>query len=197
MDDIFFSSAFPQAVLVPSKFYKDHASYVQNLFGVDVVALHDKIEQWQVVNQYALPPMLYNQLQNNFSAAGYMHTFTTGLKVHNGFVASDSISVHFTPYNFRVIVKKEAQLQLAQMYPYQTPLDVVYYLLKIAEEFSLPKENLDVVVSGLIEESSSLYEELNNYFLNVQFAVTPPVVSGDTYPAHYFTSVYNLSACAL
>jgi hypothetical protein len=194
---VLISSAFPEAVMIPLKFYNKENSYIKSIYTTEVQKeLADSIEQWQIVNVYSMPVRVLNEIQNHFTKTEYLHAFTVGLKVYDGFIAKNSLAVHFTPYNFRVSVKKEGQLLLAQMYPYQTPLDVVYYLLKITEEFSLPKDDLYVVVSGLIEESSSLYEELKNYFLNLQFAATPNIAPQTEYPAHYFSSMYNLSSCA-
>jgi hypothetical protein len=111
-------------------------------------------------------------------------------------VAESQVAVHFTPFNFRVIVKKEGQLQLAQMYCYQAPLDVVYYLLKIIQEIDLLKEDTFIILSGLIEEDSALFKELHQYFLNVHFALPGNVtLQNNKLPQHFFTSMYNLAAC--
>jgi hypothetical protein len=57
--------------------------------------------------------------------------------MHHNPDAEDQIAIHFTTQQFRVLVKQGAQLQLAQTYAYKTPLDVVYYLLKICSELGL------------------------------------------------------------
>lgn len=191
-------SAFPEMILVPLKYYNTNASFTAALYSTtEKKELADTIEQWQMANVYALPTLIYDEIKQIFPEAQYIHTATAGLKVYNGFIATDSISVHVSPYNFSVLVKKGGQLLLVQMYAYQTPLDVVYFLLKISEEFNLPKEGLSIIVSGLVEGVSPLYEELRAYFQNVQFASTPNIAPDEDYPAHYFTSLYNLSACAL
>jgi len=94
------------------------------------------------------------------------------------------------------MVKKNKQLQLAQAYSYKTPLDVVYYLLKICYEFGLDQSEVFVILSGLIDQDSAMYSELHSYFLNLYFAQPPPYsVPENEYPHHYFTSLYNLAAC--
>jgi len=193
---VYFCSEFPEALLIPLKWGTQGAQLWQSFYSSNAPVLTDTVDQWQVVVAHAVPSLLLNEAEAQFSAAAFCHGFSNSLKVHNGFIANDSLSVHFTPYNFRVIARKDGQLFLAQMYPYQTPLDVVYYLLKICEEFNMPKDILYVVVSGLIEESSALYTELTNYFQTVQFAATPAIINHASYPPHYFTTLYNLSACA-
>jgi hypothetical protein len=75
-------------------------------------------------------------------------------------------------------------------------LDVVYYLLKICYELNLDQSETYVVVSGLIDKDSALYNELHNYFLNLHFAQAPSYsLPQNEHPHYYFTSLYNLAAC--
>jgi hypothetical protein len=87
-------------------------------------------------------------------------------------------------------------VQLAQVYAYKTPLDVVYFLLKICYEFALDQSEVFLILSGLIDQDSAMYAELYNYFLNLHFAQAPLFsLPENDYPHHYFTSLYNLAAC--
>jgi hypothetical protein len=118
------------------------------------------------------------------------------LKIYNGFVAPDQIDIHFNTEYFIVLVKKNKQAQLVQTYSYKTPLDVVYYLLKICYEFQIKQPEVFVIVSGLIDKDSNMYTELHNYFLNLHFAQAPSYsIPENDHPHHYFTSLYNLAAC--
>ena len=108
----------------------------------------------------------------------------------------NGIAADFTPGYFRVIVKKDGQLHLAQTYAYTTPLDVVYFLLKICSEFGLSQEQSTLSISGLVEKESALYRELYNYFLNIQFRNPAQPDLPDGHPAHFFTSISNLAVCA-
>ena len=98
---------------------------------------------------------------------------------------------------FRVLVKKDHQVHLAQTYSYKSPLDVVYFLLKICYEFKLDQSSVFVILSGLIEKDSAMYRELHSYFVNLHFAeATSYELPQNELPHHYFTSLYNLAACA-
>ena len=190
------ATAFPEFVLTPLG--QDGESILQQLYNPSqsVVALFDNINEWQVKNHYLIPKAIHNAFNDKFSNVSYINFFTAVLKSYNGYTSSDQIAIHFSPNQFSVLVKKSGQLQLAQVYSYQTPLDVVYYLLKIVEEFNLSKEVTALIISGLIEENSDLYKELYQYFLHIYFA-KPPVgtVDSNTFPPHFFTSIYNLTAC--
>lgn len=193
---ILVASAFPESIFTPLGYNGEEV--LQSLYNPEksVVALSDSINEWQVKNHYLLPKAIHNAVNHKFSNVSYINFFTAALKGYNDITASDQIAVHFSPNQFSVLVKKGGQLQLAQLYSYQSPLDVVYYLMKIIEEFNLSKEETVLIISGLIEESSDLYRELYQYFLNIQFASSSMAsIEGDTYPSHFFTSIYNLAAC--
>ena len=189
------SASFSEAFLIPSSLYKEEN--VQNIF-MDVAAskiITDPIPEWQMVTAYAMPTTLYNQLSTGNTT--FFHTYTPTLKVYNGFDGGQQVMVHFSPQQFRVMVKKEGQLQLAQIYSYTVPLDVVYYLLSIYQQFNLSKEETFLLLSGLVEKDSALYKELDNYFLNIHFNSSSVKGKLEDFPQHYFTSLYNLAACAL
>lgn len=194
---VFVCSAFPQAVLIPSKYFTDNYEALDIIYDQPAqVYKHDKIPEWQLVNTYAIPSSLENVLQASFPSAQYIHAYTPLLKVYNGYVADNQLSVHFTPQYFRVLFKKDTAIQLVQTYYYSTPLDVIYYLLKICDEFELQQTSVYIILSGLIEKISALYTELNQYFSNVHFAHPPEIkLPENDYPHYFFTSLYNLATC--
>lgn len=196
-ESVYVCSALPQSVLVPTKYFNN------NYDGLDVIYdqsaqeyLHDRIAEWQMVNVYALPMTLYQSIQQAFPNVQFLHAYTPGIKVYNGYVADNQLSVHFTPQYFRVLLKKDTAIQLAQTYYYATPLDVVYYLLKICYEFELDQSSVYIILSGLVEKRSNLFTELEQYFSNVHFAHPPELKLPDnSHPHYFFTSLYNLATC--
>ena len=193
-----FCAAFPQAAFSPSKLYNVENNLLVSLYGnVFSYELHNVINEWQIVNVYAFPAPVYKRIVAVFPSALFFHVHTPELKLYNGFVAENQISVHFTPKQFRVLVKHSGQLQLAQVYHYNAPLDVVYYLLKIFGELKLDKEDAYLILSGLIDENSALYKEIESYFFNVHFALPSAVqLDSEDHPQHFFSSMYNLALCA-
>ena len=190
-------SAGTQALLVPQKFFQPKPSLVAAVYDPDRShELNDRIPEWQMVNTYALPAAVYEQLIARFPDARFFHAYTPALKIHNGFDAPDQVDIHFTTTHFRVLVKKGGEVQLMQTYGYKVPLDVVYFLLKICYELGLEQEQVFLIVSGLIDKDSALYEELHHYFLNLHFAKEPAcTLPASDHPPYYFTSLYNLAAC--
>lgn len=191
------SFAFPQSILTPTKYFNNSYELLNIIYEQPAQEFkHDAIPEWQVVNQYSIPVSLQQTLQNAFSNYQHFHSFTPQIKLYNGFMADSQLSVHFTPQYFSVLLKKNLAIQLAQSYHYTTPLDVVYYLLKICYELELEQSSVYVILSGLVEKDSALFSELNQYFSNLHFAHPPQLkLPADDYPHHFFTSLYNLAAC--
>lgn len=192
-------AAFPQALLTPAKFFSNNYSALDIVYGQPAQSYrHDAIPEWQMVNMYSLPQKLVYILEHAFSDVRFLHTYTAAIKINSGYVADHQLSVHFTPRQFRVLLKKDAAIQLAQTYTYQTPLDVVYYLLKICYEFELEQAGVHLILSGLVEKESALFKELYQYFINVHFAHPPRIkLPEGSYPHHFFTSLYHLALCVL
>lgn len=190
-------SAFPQALLIPNKFHQDGGKLVTAIYQVPEQQLfYDAIPEWQLVNSYSVPKDVYDLFQQFFISARYFHAYTPMIKVYNGYIADNQLSVHFNAEYFRVLVKKQSAIQLVQTYAYRTPLDVVYYLLKICQEFELPPEEVHLILSGLVDEDSNLFKETKQYFLHVHFAHPQELqLPASDHPHHYFTSLYNLASC--
>ena len=191
-------SAYAPALLVPQQFFKQDFLLPQLVYDLPAQKyLSDAVPEWQLVTTYAIPSAIYDQLNARFPGARYCHVYSPALKFYNGYVAEDQVDIHFSMQVFRVLVKKDNAVQLVQTYSYKTPLDVVYYLLKICYEFKMDQAHLFMIVSGLIDKDSALYQELHHYFTNLHFAAAPDYTLPEAeHPHYYFTSLYNMAACA-
>ena len=192
-------SAFPQALLIPVMYSSAREMMLNSVYDLPLQKhFADSVPEWQLTASYSLPLVIFRSITARFPSAQFIHAYTPVLKINNGFVAPDQMEIYFSTRYFRLLLKKENQLQMAQTYSYKTPLDVVYYLLKICYEFHLQQSGVLVILSGLIDQDSAMYKELHSYFLNVQFARAPEFsIPENEYPHHYFTSLYNLAACVL
>jgi hypothetical protein len=197
LPNIIICAAYSQALLVPGMKFSNDTTLLNMVYDTPVQKqFHDQIEEWQMVAVYGFPDTVQKLIQANFPFARTFHAYTPALKIYNGYMAADQIDLHFTTQDFRVLVKKDQQVLLAQTYQYKTPLDVVYYLLKISCEFGLDQSSTFLIVSGLIEKDSALYQELHNYFVQLHFAqATTYELPENSHPHYYFTSLYNLASC--
>jgi hypothetical protein len=191
-------SSFPQALLLPQNKTGEYTELFKNLFPEPVrEIIKDDIPEWQIVNVYAFPLEIHKQLERSFSGLNFIHNFSCQLKNYNGFDQEDQISIDFSTRQFRVLVKKQGKLELAQIYSYVRPLDVVYYLLKINSEMGMDQSEVLLVLSGLVEKDSALYQVLHDYFSNIVFAGTGKTrFPENELPLHFFASIKNLAECA-
>jgi len=193
---VVFASAFAESLLVPQKLSAAPGKLFPSLFPGKSTVHEDRVGEWQLINAYAFPAPLDALLRRNFPDAEYFHVFTPALKYSAAGDASGHLQVCFAPGQFRVVVKKDGRLQLAQVYRYSAPLDVVYYLLRILSENGLTQADTTLSLAGLIDEESALYRELHQYFSGIRFNTPDGVAAEGGRPAHLFTSLYNLARCA-
>ncbi len=190
-------SAFPQALLFPNKYFKNEYTSLDLIYDQPAQEyFHDSIPEWQIVNVYSLPQVVSSTIKDAFPSVQYLHSYTPSIKIYNGYVADNQLSVHFTEQYFRVLLKVETAICLAQTYYYKTPLDVIYYLLKICYEFHLSQQDIFLVLSGLVAKDSNLFTDIQQYFINIHFAQQPEIsLPQSSHPHYFFTSIYNLAAC--
>jgi hypothetical protein len=190
-------SAFPESLLVPRKFFSQESDLLKIVYDIrSERQFYDFAGQWQLVNFYALPASVLEFINDEFPVVSFRHVYTPLLKVPGEDYAPEQINVHFLNKQFRVMVKKENSLLLMQTYAFTIPMDVIYYLLKICNEFGMSQQQIPLILSGFIENESVLYKVIYQYFANVAFAKTTDMEMPEHhFPQHYFTSIHNLAAC--
>lgn len=190
---------YPQSTLVPSQQYKegDAGLLLKTLYGINGTAtvISEAIPAWEVYNIYGVPKELHEWMNKKFHAGHYWHQYTLGIKLMRG-DAAGHILVDMRAEDFMVIAGANNKLLLAQTFQYSTPEDVLYYLLKICQQFGLSQQDVHLSLSGLIDKQSALFKELYQYFINIEFRQPGWVNSGNEYPAHFFTSLNDLARCA-
>lgn len=200
-EKVILCTALPQALLTPAALYsQDHEEdLVKGVYDITGCAvLHNDINLWQLTNVFAVPQSLVQAFNVTFPTTVHKHIYTTLLKSIDRFSERDEILLHFTPANFVIIIRRGRQLMLVQTFAYTVPLDVVYVLLKACTELRINREEIYIILSGLVDQSSGLYKELYYYFMHLSFASSNVVaLPPNDYPPHFFTSIYNLVACAL
>lgn len=190
-------TAFPTSFLTPLKYSSDADTLLELTYDMPGQAFfRDHINDWQLVNSYSMHADVHEIINTYYPEAKYLHEYTPALKNSISSDGRDKIFIHFTTQFFRVLVRKGAHIELVQTYAYKTPLDVVYYLLKIVSEIGVDQSEVAIILSGLVEEASALYTEIRNYFLHISFYDHTGVSLPDNeYPKHFFASTSNLATC--
>jgi hypothetical protein len=163
--------------------------------------LSEKVIGFKMYNIYRVPREIHALLQRKFASGNYWHYYT--LLLNDGQMKTSPneqvIKMVMRADQFLVAVFNGDNIQLVQSYTYQTPDDVSYYLLAICNRFKISQEKVTLVVSGLLDEQSRLYQELLKYFLQVQWDRLPDTVKLDAvfeaFPDHYFSPLLKMALC--
>jgi hypothetical protein len=109
------------------------------------------------------------------------------------------VKVFFYPEKIVVMIFKSGKLQLIQTFSYQDSKDIAYHLLNCCRQLNLSQEQTLFELSGLIEQNSTLFEELNKYFLHLHFEnIEDSIKMTDElkeFPRHYFSSLLKMAIC--
>ncbi|MCW3106286.1 MAG: hypothetical protein JWQ09_792 [Segetibacter sp.] len=197
---------FNNEVCIPVPIFKFNKEiseeYLNVVFGEDPFSKiqfeHLPIEPG-IMNVFRINEDRFNYLNENFGKVTYHHTYSNIIRrvAYKSFVyPSEFISIQFYNTFMIVIVLKEGNFHLIQSFTYETPEDVLYYLLNITQQLELFSEKLTLQISGMIDLDFQLYRELIKYFKNVM--VQNVKSSGlslniNEHPLHYFTPYFNLA----
>ncbi len=145
-------------------------------------------------NIYAVPAEIKDWVSRKFPTARFWHQYSLDVRNSIGVTEEGRLQVDFRKEEFVVIATNRNNILLTQTFEYTTPEDVLFYLLKICNQFSLSRERVELQLSGLVDKQSSLYKELYQYFINIKFR-NAQWNTGVEYPAHFFTSLNDLAKC--
>jgi hypothetical protein len=195
---VMISFDFPQSQLTPTEFYnQDHARLmletVHGRLG-SCNLISEFIADRQLYNVYAVPRELQEWLARAFPSGSIHHQYSVDLR-NSDIIAGDRISIDFRTDEFVLLATRGKQILLARVFAYASPEDVLYYVLKTCQQFSISQRDCTVQISGLIDKGSSLYKELHHYFLNLFFNEPGWENDENEFPPHFFTSLNQLAKC--
>jgi hypothetical protein len=192
----------PCSLLIPLENYsgQDLEKFLNAVYGTNgkQVIMTEKIPGWQLQNVYAIPVDVEAWLKRHFANGEYLHNYSVGIQQIGNTGGEERLQVDFRSNDFSAVVSKGGRLMLAQTVSYATPGDVLYYLVKVCQEFSFNRDGVNLVISGLVEKNSSLFRELDQYFLQIRFREPSWRIQAEgeqTYPSHFFTSLNDLALC--
>jgi hypothetical protein len=192
-----------EALIVPAeKFRKDSMQpYLTAVYGNadDCKYEADAIQiATHPATIFRLPQKLDDAIKKRFIVFEYKHTYTKILEnlLSNDKMLMEILKVQFYPKTMVVTVIYGNKLMMIQSYPYNSPEDIIYYLLNIVQEFSLNVKSTPVEVSGTLDIASRHFELLENVFGRLSLET----ISGDgifkehlnVSNAHFYTPFINL-----
>lgn len=192
--------SFPQSVLIPFSIYNPERNQtVMNMMFGDVEAneliLTDDIANQSMYNCYRLAPAILEMVKSQFPNATFFHQYSHLLK--KTVAENDRMRVIFYSQKIVVNLRKEAKDVLVNTFNYTAAQDVSYILLTICQQFGV--KNIQIQISGLIEENSVLYKEIYKYFDDIELSGFREGYQYDqgitALPSHYFTHIFDIDSC--
>ena len=192
---------FKESMLVPQQYFDAPAqSEILDLFFGNSnasIVYCDKLTEQKMLNVYRVEEIIALVLQEFYPGATHIHA--SSLQVNKLPEQSNSLSCIVYHNGIKIILYKENKLQLVQYFSYNVALDVAYHLLNVCAQHNIPTDEVNILLSGMIDEQSNLYNEIYKYFLNIQFdKPTMEVALADgilEYPAHFFSHLISLASC--
>lgn len=195
---------FPESDLVPEKYFNINitAGLVELMHG-DLnrgVILSEKVSGCSQYNVFRVPSDIHGMFQRHFARGKYWHYYSLWMECRqkqNG-QRVDGLSVIFYPRRILVALTTNNQVQLFQSFEYEAAEDVAYYLLNICRQFDKAPETIPVSMSGMIDESSTMYNEILKYFGQAElepFSPAAAIPALEEYPPHFFSPLLKLATC--
>lgn len=148
--------------VIPASFFRaeeamDYLKFQEEIPTFETV-LYNEILDCSVVNIFSAPKALINALETCYPTIQLQHHLTEilGSKVQ----AESSVGMHVW-IRFKkldIILLTNGNLQLANSYPYNTPEDVVYYVLNVFD-----KLQLEALTSVIYLHNSAVNPALQHY----------------------------------
>jgi hypothetical protein len=194
--------AFAESVLVPGEYMNTNARKEDMLALVhgddaDRVIRNDFIPKFYIYNVYGIPAGVLSVLQSKFPSAVHTHRYSLLPETIRN--PGNPLYCIFENGYITVMLLKQHQLQVIQNYLYQSPGDVLYYLLNICQQYDVPIKDAILYITGLIRNDSTLVDELRNHFDNIILEHLPENFGYDAeiakLPSHYFSHLFSIAAC--
>ncbi|MCO5237375.1 MAG: DUF3822 family protein [Chitinophagaceae bacterium] len=199
---------FPESILVPEEMYDESL----NKSSLDLIygdlnkgeVLTDHVADWNLYNVYRVPAPIHELLGAHFPKGHFFHAYTVMLKrkrqvQSHKMPEGDEALLIFFPNKLLFGLFRNGDLQIMQTFEYETAEDVVYHVLNVCLQFQSNCEQIVLRISGLMDDHSAVYAALQKYFLHVELDPRPAELNYkedfNEYPAHFFTSLFNIALC--
>lgn len=202
-EDVILVNNTNRTVLVPDKFHKDHLndSLFQMIHGdLEDMALHkDAVYEWEINILHGFEAELDTLLKERFPQARSVHFATTALRSafkNRHWKEKQHVKLFFFSSSFFIMLFHGDRLQIAQHFQFQTTEDIIYHVLNVADKFQVDVNSALFETSGLLDESSPIWYELQRHFLEISF-LSPDVTFDENMEisSHYFTPFFLIPAC--
>ncbi len=207
--EILFLVETSKTTLIPSPLFDENE--VQTFAGFNFpddernIFLHDRLIYPDTFNLYAVPEILSNTIQKVFPQARiicHSSALIEGLMIqYKNIPEAKRVFVNTRTSYIDIVIIEGKNLLYYNSFKYSTKEDFIYYIIFVFEQLNLNPEETELMLSGFIEKSSSLFEMTYKYVRNIRFRELSGNFSYsyvfDEIPSQYFTNLINSGLCEL
>jgi hypothetical protein len=198
---------WPENCFVPAPLYDKSldSEYLELVHGdfYNCFISSEKIKSADTYNVFRLPAAVHESLRRKFPGSIYRHQYSAWLDCREQQPLQEDlsgrVSVLFYRNTIAITVVIGDEVKLVQSLDYQTAEDVAYHLLNVCHQFSLHPEKTVFDISGMIDQNSAMYKELQKYFLLIETERMPAGLQVpeemSSFPEHFFLPLLKLAVC--
>jgi Protein of unknown function (DUF3822) len=192
---------FTASALVPKEFFveAEKENMLDLMFGkgASTYCFYEDVLNNDMKIVYRVSSKIYETVNELFPKNKFAHASSMQLQASK--LDGDRLECIVYHNSIKLILCKNSQLQIVQFFDYEIPIDVSYHLLTVCERFGVSASEVKLILCGMIDVNSNLYDDIHKYFLNVHFAI----LSGDTivsedmkiHPTHFYHNLTALAQC--
>jgi hypothetical protein len=195
------STLVPAELFDPSEM-NTYLSPTVDLTGNDRY-FHDRLLQPEIVTVYAVTESVAAELDDLFPGRKTCHLSTVLMDTiwmfYKNQLPGTRMFIHIGEEDFSLLIFDKKALIYNNSFHYQTPEDLVYYVIFVMEQLDLNPEEIPLTVMGKIDREAPLFELLFRYIRRIDFAMRNEAVGFspvfNTIPEHYFFPLLNQGSC--
>lgn len=200
-------SGLRNVTMIPNALFNPDELRLQHSFSVPSVGdqareYSDELRIADARSIYTIPEEIEMNLHRLIGEHDLFHSSTAFietqlLKNRNRNEQICSLIIHSN--YFEILVIGGRQLILYNTFDIENPESVLYYVLFCCEQLELNPESIMLEIAGAIDNTSAIYQGLENYFSNISFREGPGEVKmsyrfQDSMPHLYFPAL-NFPVC--
>ena len=189
--------------LVPSSFYD--ADKAKEVLEFNVGEIKNELVFTNDFNDikliYSVPAELKNTIDKTFPNHNFKHIGYGSLKLFFTHFQLKNADIFLNIHNGQaeLLIKKDWQTVLYNVFKTQSDEDILYYLLFSIEQFDLDPQSLKLFISANLETKDPLFTAIKKYINHVDFTVSDKLMirkeAFEQLPHHYYFSALNRLLC--
>ena len=166
--------------LVPKDLFKsehlaDYLKFNAKILKTDFIN-YDEVKSIEAINVYVPLVNINNYLFDRFGSFTYKHSSTILIEqlISEKVTVNEKLFLNVNQSTFEILSFGADKLKFYNIFQYQTPQDLVYYLLFTIEQLNLDTEIIKLFLIGGIEKENETFKLIYKYVRNVEILEFEP-----------------------